>query len=141
MNTVWTDAVDLNNPLPEYPRPQLARRGWMSLNGPWDYAINDSTRFPREFDGQIIVPFSPETALSGVKRGIKSGEYLWYRREIIVPPAFSGKRIILHFGAVDQTAVVWVNSSQVINHTGGYLPFEADGRREPSATIAEGISP
>ncbi|PWM14561.1 MAG: glycoside hydrolase family 2 [Clostridia bacterium] len=126
MNTVWTDAVDLNNPLPEYPRPQLARRGWMSLNGPWDYAINDSTRFPREFDGQIIVPFSPETALSGVKRGIKSGEYLWYRREIIVPPAFSGKRIILHFGAVDQTAVVWVNSSQVINHTGGYLPFEAD---------------
>lgn len=126
MNTVWTDAMDLNNPLPEYPRPQLARRGWMSLNGPWDYAINDSTRFPREFDGQIIVPFSPETALSGVKRGIKSGEYLWYRREIIVPPAFSGKRIILHFGAVDQTAVVWVNSSQVINHTGGYLPFEAD---------------
>lgn len=126
MNTVWTDAVDLNNPLPEYPRPQLARRGWMSLNGPWDYAINDSTRFPREFDGQIIVPFSPETGLSGVKRGIKSGEYLWYRREIIVPPAFSGKRIILHFGAVDQTAVVWVNSSQVINHTGGYLPFEAD---------------
>lgn len=126
MNTVWTDAVDLNNPLPEYPRPQLARRGWMSLNGPWDYAINDSTRFPRKFDGQIIVPFSPETALSGVKRGIKSGEYLWYRREIIVPPAFSGKRIILHFGAVDQTAVVWVNSSQVINHTGGYLPFEAD---------------
>lgn len=126
MNTVWTDAVDLNNPLPEYPRPQLARRGWMSLNGPWDYAINDSTRFPREFDGQIIVPFSPETGLSGVKRGIKSGEYLWYRREVIVPPAFSGKRIILHFGAVDQTAVVWVNSSQVINHTGGYLPFEAD---------------
>lgn len=126
MNTVWTDAVDLNNPLPEYPRPQLARRGWMSLNGPWDYAINDSTRFPREFDGQIIVPFSPETALSGVKREVKSGEYLWYRREIIVPPAFSGKRIILHFGAVDQTAVVWVNSSQVINHTGGYLPFEAD---------------
>ena len=126
MNTVWTDAVDLNNPLPEYPRPQLARRGWMSLNGPWDYAINDSTRFPREFDGQIIVPFSPETALSGVKREVKSGEYLWYRREIIVPPAFSGKRIILHFGAVDQTAVVWVNSSQVITHTGGYLPFEAD---------------
>lgn len=126
MNTVWTDAVDLNNPLPEYPRPQLARRGWMSLNGPWDYSINDSTRFPREFDGQIIVPFSPETALSGVKREVKSGEYLWYRREIIVPPAFSGKRIILHFGAVDQTAVVWVNSSQVINHTGGYLPFEAD---------------
>lgn len=126
MNTVWTDAVDLNNPLPEYPRPQLARRGWMSLNGPWDYAINDSTRFPREFDGQIIVPFSPETALSGVEREVKSGEYLWYRREIIVPPAFSGKRIILHFGAVDQTAVVWVNSSQVINHTGGYLPFEAD---------------
>lgn len=126
MNTPWTEEVDLALPLPEYPRPQLARRGWVNLNGPWDYAINDSSRFPREFDGQIIVPFSPETELSGVKRALKSGEYLWYRREVIVPPEFSGRRVILHFGAVDQTATLWVNDTQVMSHTGGYLPFEAD---------------
>ncbi len=126
MNTPWTDKVDRNNPLPEYPRPQMARAGWMSLNGPWEYAINRSTRFPKAFEGEILVPFSPETELSGVGRSLKSGEYLWYRRTVAVPPAFSGKRILLHFGAVDQAAVVWVNSMQVASHVGGYLPFEAD---------------
>ncbi len=126
MNTVWTENVDLKNPLPEYPRPQLARNGWLSLNGPWEYAINNSNKFPKEFEGEIIVPFSPETQLSGVNRTLKSGEYLWYRREIAVPAEFSGKRIILHFGAVDQIADVWVNSVQVASHVGGYLPFEAD---------------
>ena len=126
MNTPWTDTVDPGKPLPEYPRPQMARHGWINLNGPWEYAINDSTRFPKSFDGQIIVPFSPETRLSGVNRALKSGEYLWYRRELALPEEFYGKRIILHFGAVDQTAAVWVNSAQILNHTGGYLPFEAD---------------
>lgn len=126
MKTAWTDKVDPNMPLPEYPRPQLARHGWMNLNGLWDYAINDSSRFPKDFDGQIVVPFSPEAPLSGVNRQLKSGEYLWYRRAVAIPGEFSGKRIILHFGAVDQTAAVWVNSAQVANHTGGYLPFEAD---------------
>ncbi len=126
MKTAWTDKVDPNMPLPEYPRPQLARHGWMNLNGIWDYAINDSSRFPKDFDGQIVVPFSPEAPLSGVNRQLKSGEYLWYRRAVAIPGEFSGKRIILHFGAVDQTAAVWVNSAQVANHTGGYLPFEAD---------------
>ena len=126
MKTAWTDKVDPNMPLPEYPRPQLARHGWMNLNGLWDYAINDSSRFPKDFDGQIVVPFSPEAPLSGVNRQLKSGEYLWYRRAVAIPGEFNGKRIILHFGAVDQTAAVWVNSAQVANHTGGYLPFEAD---------------
>lgn len=126
MKTNWTDSVDLNDPLPEYPRPQLARRGWVCLNGPWDYAINDSSRHPTEFDGQIIVPFSPETELSGVQRSLKSGQYLWYRRQVALPEEYLGKRVILHFGAVDQEAAVWVNSMMVANHVGGYLPFEAD---------------
>lgn len=126
MNTPWTEAVDRSAPLPEYPRPQLARRDWLNLNGQWDYAINTSTRFPKEFDGQITVPFSPETELSGVNRALKSGEYLWYRRTVVIPPEFSGKRMILHFGAVDQTATVWVNSAAPVSHTGGYLPFELD---------------
>ena len=88
MKTNWTDSVDINNPLPEYPRPQLARRGWRSLNGPWDYAINSSSRHPTAFDGQIIVPFSPETELSGVQRSLKSGEYLWYRRQVELPEEY-----------------------------------------------------
>ncbi len=135
MNTEWTDQVDLLNPLPEYPRPQLARMGWMSLNGTWDYAINKSPKFPKEFDGEITVPFSPETTLSGVGRTLKSGEFLWYRRDIQVPAEWSGRRILLHFGAVDQIATVWVNSIQVAEHIGGYLPFEAD----VTDTIEDGI--
>lgn len=126
MNTPWTESVDRNLPLPEYPRPQLARRDWLNLNGLWDYAINTSTRFPKEFDGQICVPYSPEAPLSGVNRALKSNEYLWYRRCIAVPEAFEGKRLLLHFGAVDQTATVWVNSAAPITHVGGYLPFDMD---------------
>ena len=126
MNTPWTETVDLRKPLPEYPRPQLARQGWINLNGPWDYAITESSRFPKRFDGRIIVPFSPEAELSGVGRSLKADEYLWYRRSVQLPESFNGKRILLHFGAVDQTATVWVNDAQVAQHVGGYLPFEAD---------------
>ena len=126
MKTPWTDSVDINAPLPEYPRPQMARRSWLNLNGQWLYAFTDSSRRPAEYDGEIIVPFSPETELSGVGRALRSGEYLWYCREVEIPAEFSGKRLLLHFGAVDQCAAVWVNSTQVARHTGGYLPFEAD---------------
>ena len=115
MNTAWTDKVDLNMPLPEYPRPQLARRLWLNLNGPWEYAITTSARHPKEFEGQIIVPFSPESELSGVNRSLKAGEYLWYRRDVALPQEFAGKRVILNFGAVDQCATVWVNSTQVVS--------------------------
>ena len=126
MTTPWTELVDRAKPLPEYPRPQLARQGWINLNGPWDYAINDSRRFPQRFDGEILVPFSPETELSGVQRSLKPGEYLWYRRSVPLPESFSGKRLLLHFGAVDQIATVWANSHQLATHVGGYLPFELD---------------
>ena len=126
MKTPWTDTIDRVRPLPDYPRPQMVREAWMNLNGLWDYAITGSSRFPRDFDGEILVPFSPEAELSGVGRALKDGEYLWYRRAVSIPPAFSGKRILLHFGAVDQTATVWVNDRQAAQHVGGYLPFEAD---------------
>ena len=143
MTTPWTEKIDREKPLPEYPRPQLARQGWINLNGPWDYAINDNRRFPQKFDGQILVPFSPETELSGVGRSLKAGEYLWYRRRVELPESFSGKRLLLHFGAVDQIATVWANSQQLITHVGGYLPFEVevtDAVEDGSLTITVRVS-
>ena len=126
MKTPWTDQVDRNQPLPEYPRPQLARADWMNLNGPWDYAITAGTRQPAAYEGSILVPFSPEAELSGVGRSLKSGESLWYHRQVLIPAQFSGKRLLLHFGAVDQAATVWVNDRQAGSHVGGYLPFTLD---------------
>lgn len=126
MQTPWTEKVDRNAPFPEYPRPQMVRDNWLNLNGPWEYAINRSNKQPKEYDGEIIVPFSPETELSGVSRQVGPDDWLWYRRSFAIPESFSGKRVILHFGAVDQEATVWVNDTQVISHIGGYLPFEAD---------------
>ena len=118
--------MDRNQPLPEYPRPQLARADWMNMNGPWDYAITAGTRQPAAYEGSILVPFSPEAELSGVGRSLKSGESLWYHRQVLIPAQFSGKRLLLHFGAVDQAATVWVNDRQAGSHVGGYLPFTLD---------------
>ena len=126
MNTVWSETLDRSCPLPEYPRPQLARRNWLNLNGVWDYAITRSLKRPESYEGEILVPFSPETELSGVKRMLHPGEVLWYRRSFLLPETFQGKKLLLHFGAVDQCASVWVNSVLVATHTGGYLAFEAD---------------
>lgn len=129
MKTPWTDSVDRLAPLPEYPRPQMVRGSWLSLNGPWEYAISAGGSFPAEYDGTITVPFSPETELSGVGRTLHKGEFLWYRREISLPECFSERHVLLHFGAVDQTADVWVNGLKVMEHVGGYLPFEGDVTR------------
>ncbi len=129
MKTPWTDSVDRLAPLPEYPRPQMVRGNWLSLNGPWEYAISAGGSFPAEYDGTITVPFSPETELSGVGRTLHKGEFLWYRREISLPECFAERHVLLHFGAVDQTADVWVNGLKVMEHVGGYLPFEGDVTR------------
>lgn len=104
----------------------MARVNWMSMNGPWDYAITESSRQPASYEGTIIVPFSPEAELSGVGRSLKSGEYLWYHRSFVIPGQFSGMHLLLNFGAVDQCATVWVNDRQAGSHQGGYLPFELD---------------
>lgn len=126
MLTEWGEQLDREHPLPEYPRPQLVRESYLNLNGPWQYAITGEATAPTEFDGEIIVPFSPECELSGVGRTLNPGEYLWYSRSLRLPEGFMRDRLILHFGAADQCAHVWVNGQEVCAHEGGYLPFSAD---------------
>lgn len=124
--TTWGEALDREHPLQEYPRPQLRRESYLNLNGPWEYAFTRENIEPEEYDGEIIVPFAPESELSGVGRTLRPGEYLWYHRSLTLPEGFHRGRVILHFGAVDQTARVWVNGVDACAHTGGYLSFSAD---------------
>ncbi|MCL1799906.1 MAG: glycoside hydrolase family 2 [Promicromonosporaceae bacterium] len=124
--TVWGENLDTENVLPEYPRPTLVRDSYLNLNGWWDYTISVDPDWPQTYDGQILVPFSPEAALSGVSRILQPHEFLFYRRDFQIPNGFNRGRIILHFGAVDQTAEVWVNDNLVGTNVGGYLPFNCD---------------
>ncbi|MEG1633658.1 MAG: glycoside hydrolase family 2 TIM barrel-domain containing protein [Oscillospiraceae bacterium] len=126
MLTEWGKSLDREHPLPEYPRPQLVRESYLNLNGRWQYAITSSDTPPERWDGFIIVPFSPETSLSGVERSLSPREYLWYRRPLTLPEGFNVGRVLLHFGAVDQEATVYLDGREVCSHVGGYLPFDAD---------------
>ena len=125
MLTLWGEQLNPEQVLPEYPRPQLRRDNYTILNGLWDYAITDSETAPARWDGQILVPFSPEAPLSGVERTLLPGQYLWYRRRISLR-AEVGQRVLLHFGAVDQIAAVFLNGAPVGGHTGGYTAFTLD---------------
>ena len=130
--TTWGENLDKQNIWQEYPRPQMQREHYQMLHGEWDYAIvskEDTDDFISQ--GKILVPFSPESLLSGVERQLQPDEYLWYQREIVfnkeeLHKKEEGNRCILHFDAVDQQAVVYVNEQEVVRHYGGYLPFEAD---------------
>jgi hypothetical protein len=120
-----------------YPRPQLERGQWTSLNGQWEFAIDADARWTQPADvawnATITVPFAPETSASGVG---DTGFYkaCWYRRTLDTPPLKEGQRLILHFGAVDYTATVWVNGQRVTRHEGGYTPFHVDITRQLSAS-------
>ena len=125
--TAWAAKVDPKCPLPEYPRPQMVRKEWTNLNGLWDYAVTDrETAKPAKYDGQILVPFCIESALSGVKKPLTEKQWLWYRRSFTSPDLAGGKRLLLHFGAVDWESVVTVNGKEVGTHRGGYDPFTYD---------------
>jgi len=125
MTTEWGERLDQNAVLQEYPRPQLVRESYVNFNGLWDYAISDGGEEPAQYDGQILVPFSPEAPLSGVERTLLPGQTLWYRRALPLRPQ-PGRRLLLHFGACDQTAEVFVNRKKLTEHTGGYSSFTAD---------------
>ena len=127
LKTKWADNINEKNVLGEYPRPLMRRKSYINLNGIWKYAIKEMKGFPKKMDGDILVPFSPEAMLSGVNRQLRPEEYLWYKRALPekVKPE-KGYRWILHFGAVDQCAVVYVNGKKQGKHVGGYLPFSFD---------------
>ena len=127
IKTSWGEQLDPKNVLPEYPRPIMERSDWKNLNGLWKYAITQKGNpAPAAYQGDILVPFAVESSLSGVGKMINEKEELWYQRTFDVPSAWRGKQILLHFGAVDWKAEVWVNDVKVGEHTGGFTPFYFD---------------
>lgn len=126
IKTQWAKEVTPDKVLVEYPRPQLVRQEWKNLNGLWDYAITDRSKKSVDYDGQILVPFAIESQLSGVQKPISENDILWYHRNFKIPSKWRKDRVLLHFGAVDWEAVVFVNGKKVGMHQGGYDPFSFD---------------
>lgn len=124
--TIWGEKVDPEKLLTEYPRPQMRRDNYTILNGYWNYCISSDTLMPEKYDGKILVPFSPESILSGVNRQLKPKNILWYERILTIDKKPKEKRCILQFGAVDQSCEVYINHQKVGEHSGGYLPFAID---------------
>ena len=124
IKTAWAEQVNPQQVLPEYPRPIMERADWQNLNGEWDYAIRPKGEVePATFDGKILVPFAVESSLSGVQQLVGEANELWYKRTFQVPSAWKGKEILLHFGAVDWQADVFVDDVLIGSHVGGYTPF------------------
>ena len=127
IKTAWADKVDPACPLPEYPRPTLVRPAWQNLNGHWNYAIRPADApQPELFDGKILVPYPLESSLSGVQRRLAENEVLWYERRFTVPAEWRQGALLLHFGAVDWEADVYLNGIRVGGHKGGYTAFSID---------------
>ncbi len=124
LKTKWAETLDPNNVLPEYPRPLMERNEWQNLNGLWQYAILPVGQSePQQYQGQILVPFAVESSLSGVQKEVGDKNELWYKTNFTIPPKWKGKDVILHFGAVDWKAEVYLNDIKIGMHTGGYTPF------------------
>ena len=121
--TKWGEDLNKNCPLSEYPRPQFKRDSYLNLNGIWQCDFCESEEIPSKFSYDIVVPFSPETPLSGVNRKLKSNEYLIYNKTFDLPEKFNKGRVFIHFGAVDQIAKIYLNGNFVGVHHGGYTPF------------------
>ncbi|MBQ7278764.1 MAG: glycoside hydrolase family 2 [Clostridia bacterium] len=127
MNTPWGEKIDKAAPLPEYPRPQLRRESYLNLNGSWGFYMGPQEAKPQgSLPETILVPFSPESELSGIHRQKAAGDILCYRRSFHLPKGFNRGRVLLHFGAVDHTALVLLNGREQGRHKGGYWPFTFD---------------
>ncbi len=125
--TKWAKKISTDNVLGEYPRPQFVREQWKNLNGLWNYAIQPKeSQKPQNFDGQILVPFPVESALSGVAKDVGETNKLWYQRIFSIPENWNNKQIKLNFGAVDWETKVWVNGKEIGSHRGGYDSFSFD---------------
>lgn len=127
IKTPWAEKVDPSAPHNYYPRPQLQRAQWQNLNGLWDYAITyvDDAK-PASYAGKILVPFAIESSLSGVGKMVGANNLLWYKRNFNAPAMNAGERLILHFGAVDWRADVFINGKKAGAHEGGFDPFDLD---------------
>ena len=127
IRTPWAEQIDVNNVWKEYPRPIMERTAWKNLNGLWSYAVKPKGEAqPTKWDGEILVPFCIESSLSGVGKTLGDMNELWYNRIFTVPAQWKKQNVLLHFGAVDWKADVWVNDVKVGSHTGGYVPFSFD---------------
>lgn len=127
IQTRWAKDVNPTNVLPDYPRPQMVRKHWQNLNGLWNYTLTpQNVFFPSNFDGEILVPFPLESALSGVKKKLLPTENIWYSRSFARPALKEGEKLLLHFGAVDWQATVFINGKEVGTHKGGYTSFSFD---------------
>lgn len=125
--TRWTALVNSENVLPEYPRPQMVRGNWQNLNGLWDYVVTDSSDAqPLRYKGKILVPYPIESALSGVNGRLLPNQQLWYHRSFSINKKLQDKKYLLHFGAVDFLAKVYVNKKEIGKHQGGYQNFSLD---------------
>jgi hypothetical protein len=126
--TAWAKDVSPDKPWPEYPRPQMVRANWQSLNGMWEYAITPGplTAPPKDYVGPILVPFPLQSALSGVMKPIDPTQRLWYHKEVPIDPKWAAQRLLLHFDAVCWQADIFVNGQQLATHRGSYDAFTVD---------------
>jgi hypothetical protein len=124
--TDWAKDVDPLKPWAQYPRPDMVRPEWMNLNGMWNYAITPKGKKPDRWDGSILVPYPPESALSGIRRKVTEKENLWYKRTFNIPDGWEKKHILLNFEACDWETTIWVDGKEAGTHKGGYDPFSFD---------------
>jgi hypothetical protein len=124
--TKWAADVDPLKPWLRYPRPDMVRNSWLSLNGLWEYAITPKNTKPEKWEGSILVPYPVESALSGVKRRVTETENLWYKKTFKVPNVWNKKQILLNFEACDWETTIWIDGKEVGSHRGGYDPFTFD---------------